>query len=375
MRLGATILDCQSLIAVALLVFGSTCVSGDSVQFAGDRASISSINRITGDSSWRAAGEGPAEHASEDDRIAVHLHFVADRLESDAPRGLSETQLSRRQKLLAELRDYAHARVFPVREPNDDHAKRRPRFIDHRDVHCAVAELIRRSGHGELARELNARWEFAYVEQMSSPRLEAWARAHGFERRELAMIQPTYRRVGSGYTEDEVREGLQTDKDSAVLGCARDFEPEPNLRVAARGEPGTGVVLAIVGEPTDFQRCMRRKLIRDAYVSGWSRRFIDPYQFQLILELERPRAIVERRLKELDLERVASRCGVSHEPDEIWMRVEAGEDGLLVHVDVWPESTKYKACLEEAARAALSELDHQGDRSLALLVKLRVPAR
>ena len=170
---------------VALLFLLLLCFSAPAA------AGPTRINAVIGDESWTAL-EGSPSSSDEVARIRTHLLFVHDRLREADTSYLTVDQRQRRARALDDLGEYAEAGVFPQRAPDDGYLGRRPRFIDDRGVHCAVGELIRRSGEPQLAQSIDDRWEYAFVEEIHSPRLAAWSEAHGFDARELAMIQPMY---------------------------------------------------------------------------------------------------------------------------------------------------------------------------------------
>lgn len=173
-----------------------TLLSLDTLPLTFSTASVTAkenrINAIVGDASWVALHKSPPDSANEVSRIRTHLNFVIDRLRAAKTDHLTLEQGRCRERALGHLAQYAAAGVFPRRAPDDGFASRRPRFIDDRGVHCAVGELIRRSGDPELARAIDERWEFAFVQEIDSPELARWAESHGFDLHELAMIQPMY---------------------------------------------------------------------------------------------------------------------------------------------------------------------------------------
>jgi hypothetical protein len=71
-------------------------------------------------------------------------------------------------------------------------AWRAPCFIDQDKRVCAVAHLVIESGHAETSARIAQDANYAYVDEMESAELAAWARTSGFSRAELALIQPAY---------------------------------------------------------------------------------------------------------------------------------------------------------------------------------------
>ena len=157
---------------------------------------VDPVNAVVGDQSFHAAF-GRAPTASDDDveRIRLHLRWVEGQLRAHSEMPLSDAQRTRRMALLDALRVYADGGEFPRR--TDATPGRRPRFVDHEGRHCAVASLIRTSGHPELVASVQAAHAYDYVLEMHDASLLAWATEHGFTALELAMIQPSYLEGGS----------------------------------------------------------------------------------------------------------------------------------------------------------------------------------
>ena len=148
---------------------------------------------MIGGESWVAAhGEVPGEEVGEVERIQTHLRHVISRLERVDVSALSPAQRANRAWALEGLSEYVEGGVFPQRDRGDGFSGRRPRFVDARGVHCAVGEMLRRTGHGALAQRIDGEHEFAFVPEIDTPGLARWASAFGFSVRELAMIQPSY---------------------------------------------------------------------------------------------------------------------------------------------------------------------------------------
>lgn len=156
--------------------------------------SAARINATVGDVSWRAARASDPVSADEDERIAVHLAWVESKLRATQHASLSPSQQQKRAALLDELHAYQARRVFPRQSEGRG---RLPRFVDADGRHCAVAQLVHASAGPGLVQQVQDRFEFALIDDMDLPALDAWAAEHGLTRRELAMIQPSYR-DGSG---------------------------------------------------------------------------------------------------------------------------------------------------------------------------------
>jgi len=125
---------------------------------------------------------------SDVERIQGHLTRVIALLES-TEKELSQDQRQKRNDLIAALKEYAEAGLFPV---NTFHNERTPYFIDVYNTPCAVANLMLHSGHDALVEELRRDYNYNYIKDMPQKPLLAWAETHGFETWELALIQPGY---------------------------------------------------------------------------------------------------------------------------------------------------------------------------------------
>jgi hypothetical protein len=123
-------------------------------------------------------------------RIERHLEQVGQQLAESEPQGLSPEQRRRRAESLAVLEDYRRAGEFP--HNTERPGVRAPVFRDAEGRDCAVGALVRASGEGELADEVDRRWHLAPVPEMQEPRLASWAEEHGLTVEELADIQPSY---------------------------------------------------------------------------------------------------------------------------------------------------------------------------------------
>ncbi len=155
------------------------------------RAPSEPVNAILGDASWVAAhGEAP-NGAPDVDRIRTHLLFVEARLRAADVRRFEPAARRRRAHLLDVLHAYAEAGVFPQHDHPSVRA-RIPRFVDTAGRLCAVGHLIAFTEGREVADRLGAVHEYERIMEIDEPLLDAWARAHGFTRLELAMIQPSY---------------------------------------------------------------------------------------------------------------------------------------------------------------------------------------
>lgn len=121
--------------------------------------------------------------------IATHLMLVEKTLRARNTSTLSESQKQNRFKLLDELNSYWHAAVFPI---NDYLLYKNPVFIDRKGTHCAVGYLMMQSGRDDLAQLINRNEKFAYVREIKTEGVQAWADENGFTTDELAWFQPGY---------------------------------------------------------------------------------------------------------------------------------------------------------------------------------------
>lgn len=126
---------------------------------------------------------------SYNDWIATHLMLVESTLRQRDVSTLSIAQQQHRKQLLDELHGYWQAGTFPV---NNYTNYKTPVFIDAKGTHCAVGYLMQQSGNDALAQAINSKEKFAYVHQITTPGVQAWASEQGFTIDELAWIQPGY---------------------------------------------------------------------------------------------------------------------------------------------------------------------------------------
>lgn len=214
-------------------------------------ARADTINAIVGDASWIAAfGSAPDANADETLRIQIHLAYVLDRLRERDVTDLPATTRHRRAAALDSLERYVARGEFPLRT-DDRLPGRRPRFIDARGVHCAVGQLIADSGAEDLARRINATYEYAFVHEMHAPELLAWATRSGFTIDELAMIQPGY---DLPPTADRMRRTITTSMERITLQCAAHDPPPAKLAIRAHGDK-SGRMTVTTTSTDPFARC------------------------------------------------------------------------------------------------------------------------
>jgi hypothetical protein len=131
---------------------------------------------------------GPVE--GEQRRLREHFDRVEEELSQRDTSTLALETASKRLEVIAELRRYAEAGVFPR---NDGHAfRRQPYFIDQDGRTCAVAHLMVATGYVDEAMDLARHQNTAYVHDMESDGLSAWLQTHGLSVDEAALIQPGY---------------------------------------------------------------------------------------------------------------------------------------------------------------------------------------
>jgi hypothetical protein len=166
------------------------------------------------------------------DRIAEHLYRVQKHLIAHAPAGLSSAAMAERRSLLDTLAAYAQRGIFPM---NTVLPGRTPVFIDDQGSACAVGYLMIASGHADLAEDIRARTDLAYVHDLHRPDVDHWAVTHGFTEDELAWIQPTYE-FKHALAPAVIASLTLTNGDVLVVqGPVRSEEP-PQMRVLRRSE-------------------------------------------------------------------------------------------------------------------------------------------
>lgn len=153
---------------------------------------------IAGSRDSRAALEAREVH-----RLRAHFDSVDLELRARTPSTLRPSQQAARAELIAWLRDYRDAGVFPE---NDRFAGRMvPFFVDHRGVRCAMGELIHRSGRADIVQDVAVTRNNAYIAELADdPRLVAWLDSVGLTVAEAARIQPSYDGGGGNVIDDVV---------------------------------------------------------------------------------------------------------------------------------------------------------------------------
>lgn len=149
------------------------------------------VNAIIGDVSWiRCFDEVPNSASDENLRISTHLNYVVDLLKKGET---TPSLILKRIKGIALLEEYINNEVYP--QPKAACQTRRPCFIDENSNLCAVGYLIAKTKGIEEAQRINNKYQNNYLLEMQDSGLVLWQQQSGFTLKELAMIQPTYRRI------------------------------------------------------------------------------------------------------------------------------------------------------------------------------------
>lgn len=126
----------------------------------------------------------------EDFRLRLHFSRALQYLTHDkSVKFKSVEEQTRRQALIEHLRTYRKNNIFPR---NSDGGTPKPYFFDAQHRPCAVAELLIRTGEAELANEISAWKNNAYVQEMQFPELLRWVEKYGVSQKDLIVIQPSY---------------------------------------------------------------------------------------------------------------------------------------------------------------------------------------
>ena len=111
-----------------------------------------------------------------------------------------------RTRQLQRLAAYRTAERFPR---NHIALDRIPIFVDETGAHCAVAYLMRESGHGQLVTRIARENNFVRIDDLTEGPMLDWIRTSGLTREEAALIQPGYSWVESeGFHRETERERL-----------------------------------------------------------------------------------------------------------------------------------------------------------------------
>lgn len=177
------------------LVLSLAIIHSTTAQLAPERQATTGEHMVEVNAEWSTMDpaflndEQLVSFTSEAERIAEHLHRVAERLAARPPKVIAWEIVQRRRMLLDTLNAYADRGLFPL---NDAVPGRTPVFIDEDGTACAVGQLMISSGHAALAERIHNEMNLAYIRAIDLPEVAVWATAHGFTTDELAWIQPTY---------------------------------------------------------------------------------------------------------------------------------------------------------------------------------------
>lgn len=137
-----------------------------------------------------AMAQDDAHAQSERTRIRMHLSHVERVLRARDVSHLTEAQREARAGHLDTLHAYWVAGRFPLNEQRPEEYL--PIFIDEHETACAVGYLMIEDGAGDIAQQIHEDENYAYVPDIETDGVLAWAEGAGFTVDELAMIQPSY---------------------------------------------------------------------------------------------------------------------------------------------------------------------------------------
>lgn len=148
------------------------------------------INPLVGDQGYISKyGQAPTASTPEFVQIQAHFEYVSSLLRQNTSPDLSPELLAQRDRMIQLLDDYSRGGQFPR---NFERPDRRPCFIDPQGTICAVGYLVEQTAGRGLAEEINASYQYDYIQNMCSDELTAWVKQSGLTLEECAMIQPTY---------------------------------------------------------------------------------------------------------------------------------------------------------------------------------------
>lgn len=136
------------------------------------------------------APKGPAVIFESDQAyVQAHLKAVLKVLKSNPTNHLNKTQRRSRRQMIHLLENYRNAGNFPK---NYYREARTPVFIDEHGTHCAVSYLLQQTGHENVAKQIAATNNYAWVKDIHDPALVAWQAESGLTLDELKLIQGAY---------------------------------------------------------------------------------------------------------------------------------------------------------------------------------------
>ena len=185
----------MNMLRSTFLVLSLAIIHSTTAQLAPERQATTGQHMLEVNAQWTTMDptilddEQLVSFTSDAERVAEHLHRVAERLATRPPKVIAWEIVQRRRMLLDTLNAYADRGRFPM---NDAVPGRTPVFIDEAGTACAVGQLMISSGHAALAERIHNEMNLAYIRAIDLPEVSVWATAHGFTTDELAWIQPTY---------------------------------------------------------------------------------------------------------------------------------------------------------------------------------------
>jgi hypothetical protein len=281
------------------------------------------------------AGLAGLARADETARVRAHLIRAATALRHrDA--GWTPSQLQARHAALADLDAYIARGEFP-RRTVDLYGALRPRFIDDRGVHCAVGALIAASGRDDLAHEIAATYEYAFVRDIHVPALARWAAEHGFTVDELAMIQPSY---SAPPTLDSTRRKIKDATESYTLTCAVANTPDPTvvLHVVGTQHGGTTVTAK---STTPFASCFATQAQTGHYGGGAYRGSPEAYDTDITINIPSVQKIFEGYVAQQEPQDCSPR------PGPIVRHVVIDATGDSVKVKTVPANDEVETCVTD----------------------------
>ncbi len=150
-----------------------------------------SVNPIIGNAGYEARYQvAVSDTSSELAIVKAHLAYAEKLLKGKNAEHLSKEQQIKRKAILAHLHTYWQAEQFPVNTAYRN--ERRPCFVDENKTICAVGYLIEETAGSELVKTINAKYQYAFIQEMELAELDLWITDNGFTKEEIATIQPAY---------------------------------------------------------------------------------------------------------------------------------------------------------------------------------------
>jgi hypothetical protein len=308
--------------------------------------------------------------AGEVDRIRAHLSGALTYVQARDISQLSSSQRANRAHAIDALEHYIARGVFP-RRTDDPYPGLRPRFIDDRGVHCAVGQLIAESGHAQLAREIARNYEYAYVRDIASPALLAWADEQGFTVDELARIQPSYH---GPPTPDGMQRKIDREMDPIILACTGVEPPPRRLELQLVGSRDGAVDVKTTSEDA-FAQCFAKaasELERGGHAYAPS-----PTEFRrdITIELRSPQQLLDKAITE--------RIGYGPDctprpgavPKQATIDIASKQDSLEIRVTTSPENAEVNACIADYLRPRLRNFSRHINWRKTIALSPRVTSR